>query len=656
MQLSDLIKKIKSYNSKVNLKLIKKAYAFAEEHHKGQTRAMGGPFIEHPLQAAYILAELNMDDTTIVAALLHDVVEDTEATRKDIIDTFGKEIANIVDGVTKIRKLKNMSKEEYHAETIRKVILASIKDIRVILIKLADRAHNMDTIDVFREEKRKRIARDALEIYAPIAHKLGIAILKWRLEDASFKQLRPRVYKEIAENLKQTKKERDREVEKIKSFLTKTIKCGGIKFEISGRPKHIYSIYKKMQRKKLSFEDIYDLRAVRVITDTTGHCYEILGLIHNLWTPIPKEFDDYIANPKSNMYQSLHTVVIGPTRKAIEIQIRTQEMHQIAEDGIAAHWKYKGIKSADRKFEVKLNWMKQVNEWQKESDDAKEFLKLLDLDFFEDEIFTFTPRGRVIELPLGAAVLDFAFAVHSELGERCVAAKVNGHFVPLRKTLHNGDLVEIITSKNQHPSRDWLKIVRTSKAQTKIKQYVRLTQKIPIKSYAKVQELNEELEQWIIDVDNMVKPEIKFSKCCHPLPGDRIVGYATKAEKVAIHKKECRYTKKYIAGTRRKKVNVKWMDNIQTLVDVKVQAMNRTGLFAEILNTLISLSTPIQSAQAKPVGGEEVECNFSMEVSDISHLQDIVLRIKKINGVKQVYIGGKKKSTTHRSRALGHDL
>jgi GTP diphosphokinase / guanosine-3',5'-bis(diphosphate) 3'-diphosphatase len=643
MEITDLIREVKKYNKKSNSTLIKKAYAFAKEHHGDQKRATGGPYIEHPLEVAMILTQLHMDDVTLAGALLHDVVEDTPVTKKDLTSAFGVEIAQVVDGVTKITSLKAMSKEEYHAATIRKVILASIKDIRVVLIKLADRLHNMRSIQVFREDKRRRIARDALEIYAPIAHKLGIASLKWQLEDLSFKNLNPEMYTQINESLQQTQKQREKEVEKIKELLADELKKDKVKFEITGRPKHIYSIYRKMSRKKLSFEDIYDLRAVRIITKDVRNCYEILGILHNLWTPIPKEFDDYIANPKSNMYQSLHTVVIGPTKKPIEIQIRTKEMHKIAEQGIAAHWKYKGIKTQDKKFELKLNWMMQINEWQKDSKDAKEFLKMLHIDFFEDEIFTFTPRGRVIELPSGATVLDFAFSVHSELGEKCVAAKVNGHFVPLRKELLNGDLVEIITSKKQKPSREWLKFVRTSKAQSKIKQYIRSTQKIPVKSYAKVKEVKEAFEQWIVDVDNLVKPDIRFSLCCRPLPGDKIVGFATKTEKVSIHKKECPFTKRYLGGTRRKKVNVKWIDKIQSLVDVKVEAEQRTGLFAEILNTLIALKTPIKSAQAKPAGGDLVESVFTMEVTGISHLQNIVERIKKIQSVKQVYIGTYKK-------------
>ena len=642
MQLSDLIKQLKTYARQEDIAKVKKAYAMAERFHEGQVRASGEAYIDHPLHTAYTLAELKLDSATIAAALLHDTVEDTDCSYDDIKKEFGKKVAELVEGVTKIGFLKSMTKEERHAASIRKVILASIKDIRIILIKLADRVHNMQTLSVFRQEKRQRIAGDALEIYAPIAHKLGIATIKWQLEDLAFKQLDPDAYKEIQNCLKQSQKQREREIEKIKKVLENAMQDNKVGYKIIGRPKHVYSIYKKMQRKQLSFEDVYDLRALRIITDSVGQCYEVLGIIHNLWTPIPKEFDDYIANPKSNMYQSLHTVVIGPTSKPVEIQIRTEEMHRIAEEGIAAHWKYKGIKS-EGKFDKKISWMKQVNEWQKESEDAKDFLSMLHIDFFEDEMFCFTPKGRVIELPKSATVLDFAFAVHSGLGMQCVAAKVNGHFVPLRWKLKNGDLIDIIRSKTQHPSRDWLKIVTTSKAKTKIKQYIRSTQSIPVKSFSKEAEIKKELEAWIIDVDNMMKPEIKLSRCCKPLPGEKIEGYATKTDKVSIHKQGCPHVKKYTVGTRRRKVNVQWMDNIQSVVEVKLDADERTGLFAEVLNTLIALNMPIKHAHAKPLSQEMVECSFNMEVNSIPQLQDVIARVKNIQGVKNVFIGSMSK-------------
>jgi len=635
MQLSDLIKKLKAYEKKPNIALVKKAYAFAERAHEGQTRATGEPYIEHPLHVACILADLKLDDTTIAAALLHDVVEDTVTTQKDLMDEFGKDIAHIVEGMTKIKTLKSLSMEEYHAETIRKVILASSKDIRIILIKLADRLHNMRTIGVFREEKRQRIARDALEIYAPIAHKLGMASVKWELEDLAFQQLQPDIYNDMQKKIHLSQKEREKEIKGIRHAIEAELKGTKISCDISGRPKHIYSIWRKMKKKSKTLEEIYDLAAIRIITDSVRHCYELVGIIHNLWTPIPKEFDDYIATPKSNFYQSLHTVVIGPTNKPVEIQIRTQEMHEIAEQGIAAHWKYKGI-SGEKEFDQKLKWMMEINELQKDSEDAKEFLKMLHIDFFEDEIFTFTPKGKVIELPKGASVLDFAYAVHTDLGDKCIAAKVNGIFVPLRASLKNGDRVEVITAKSQHPSRDWLKIVKTSKAAGKIKRYISQTQTVPVKARARGEAARKELEAWIIDVDSMSKPEIQFSKCCSPLPGDKIIGISRTIGKVTIHRADCPTPKK---SGERKKINVHWVDNIGKIVEVKVHAAERTGLFAEILNTLIALSTPIKAAHAKPIGDRFVECSFEMETAGLAHLQDVIRRIKKIQGVRHVFIG-----------------
>ena len=639
MEISDLLDKIREYNKKANFQLIKKAYNFADEHHKGQKRVSGGPFIQHPLETAYNLAELKLDSETLIAGLLHDVVEDTDVELKEIEKEFGKNVAKLVDGVTKIRKLKSMTKEEVQAESTMKVILASVKDIRVLLIKLADRTHNMETIAALKERKRKRIARDALEIYAAIAHKLGLATIKWRLEDLAFKQLNQKAYKDIKKKLNEKREFRVKEVEKIKRVLEEELKKNKVKhYEIFGRPKHVYSIYKKMRRKKLDFEDISDLRAIRIITKNVKECYEILGIIHNLWTPIPKEFDDYIANPKSNMYQSLHTIVVGPTEKPVEIQIRTEEMNKIAERGIAAHWKYKGIK-ADAKFDKKLAWMKEIEELKKDSENAKDFLNLLNIDLFENAIFTFTPGGKVVELPTDSVVLDFAFAVHTDIGMKCVAGKVNGHFVPLRWKLGNGDLVEIITSKTQHPSRDWLKVVKTSKARTKIKQHIRSIGNIPVKSFNNKREVKKELEEWIIDVDHLVKPDINLSKCCRPMPGDQIIGFATKADKVTIHKQGCPFAKISTMGGRRKKVNVRWLDNIQSIVEIKVDAKDRVGLFAEILNTLVARQVQIKSAAAKPIGNDNVEASFTMETNSLTDLQDIVQRVKKIENVQHVYIG-----------------
>ncbi len=641
MHIDELIQKVKSYEKEEkNIELIKKAYNFAKKAHKDQFRASGKPFIWHPLAVASILADLKLDALTIAAGLLHDVVEDTNVSLDEIKKEFGEKIASLVDGVTNLNKYEFRSMEEYHAESLRKVILASIKDIRILFIRLADKLHNMQTLEYFRKEKQKRIAKEAMEIYAPIAYRLGICSIKWQLEDLAFKYLHPEIYEEISQKIKKSMEHREKEIEKIIAVVRKELEKHGKKdVIIKGRPKHIYSIYRKMQRKKCSFEEIYDVVGIRIITKTVKDCYEILGIIHNMWKPIPKEFDDYIAMPKSNMYQSLHTVVIGEGGQPIEIQIRTEEMDNIAENGIAAHWRYKGV-CDNSEFDNKLNWLKEVLEWKQSLKDYKEFLEMLHIDLFEDEIFTFTPKGKVIELPKGSCVIDFAYAVHSELGERAIGAKVNGKFVPLKTVLKNGDIVEVITSKTQRPSRDWLKYVKTSRARSKIKQYIRSVEKIPVSASASVGEEKKELEEWIISVSGITNPKIKLSKCCNPLPGDQIVGLASKVGRVMIHKKNCKLIKGRTRSLRKFIVHAEWVDKIGPNVEITVRGLNRVGLFVEILNAIISTKTNIKKANAKSAG-ELIECSFLLESRGIDHLKKIISLIKNLNGVKKVYLSKK---------------
>ncbi len=478
---------------------------------------------------------------------------------------------------------------------------------------------------------------EVLNIYAPIAYKLGIASIKWELEDLAFKHLYSKDYHELARKISMSRHSREIEIAMTKGILDKDLTAQGYKVKITGRPKHIYSIYKKMQKKKLTFEQIYDLAALRIITKTVKECYEIIGIIHNIWKPIPNEFDDYIAMPKSNMYQSLHTAVIGPKGHPVEIQVRTEEMDKIAEEGIAAHWKYKGI-SGDRQFDAKLSWLKQILEWQRDSKDYKEFMEMLKVDFFEDEIFTFTPKGDVIRLPKGSTIIDFAYAIHSTIGDSSTGGKVNNQFVPLRTMLKNGDQVEIITAKNHKPSRDWLKIAVTPKAKSKIKEYLKGSQSIPVKSpFRKITE-KKDLEEWIINVENVSNPSIKLAKCCHPLPGDDIIGYTTASEKVTIHKKGCKSINKP-GSVKKRKVKVGWMDSIGSSVEIKVDAINRVGLFAEILNHVVKEQMQMKSANAKSISDTDVECSFTVEAKDIPHLQEIIRKIKTIKDVKKVYIG-----------------
>ncbi|MCI6606445.1 MAG: bifunctional (p)ppGpp synthetase/guanosine-3',5'-bis(diphosphate) 3'-pyrophosphohydrolase, partial [Mitsuokella jalaludinii] len=465
---------VKSYSPKADFDLIRRAYELARKAHEGQTRVSGEAYIIHPLHVAQILTQLHLDDATISAALLHDVVEDTIYTNEQMKEMFGDEVAMLIDGVTKLGRLQYKSKEEAQLESYRKMFLAMAKDIRVIMIKLADRLHNMRTLKYMREDKQKRIARETIEIYAPLANRLGISSIKWELEDLCLRYLEPEIYYDLVENVKQKRKERqsfiDTSIEQIKEKLAEA----NIKADISGRAKHFYSIYKKMKRDNKDLSEIYDLSAVRVLVDSVKDCYGVLGVIHAMWKPIPGRFKDYIAMPKSNGYQSLHTTVM--TRGyPLEIQIRTFAMHQVSEFGVAAHWKYKeagkGAKATGA-VDQKMSWLRQMVNLQQELSDPKEYFEALKVDVFSDEVFVFTPKGDVVDLPKGSIPIDFAYRIHTEVGHHCVGAKVNGKLVPLEYKLKNGDIVSVITNKaNNGPSRDWLNIVASSETRSKIRSW-----------------------------------------------------------------------------------------------------------------------------------------------------------------------------------------
>ena len=472
VEFKHLIDTIHTYLPQAKCDDVTKAYNLAEEAHKDQRRVSGEPYILHPLAVAQILADMKIDTTTITASLLHDVVEDTSYTLEDIKKMFGKEVAFLVDGVTKLSRLNYRTKEDQQLNSMRKMFLAMAKDVRVVVIKLADRLHNMRTLRYMRSDKQKRIAQETLEIFAPLAHRLGIFNIKWELEDLSFRYLEPDKYYDLVDQMKQKRHVREEIVNEAIDVLKKALDEAHIHCEINGRPKHFYSIYKKMKKDNRDLSQVYDLFAIRVIVDDVKDCYGVLGIVHSLWKPLPYRFKDYIAMPKPNNYQSLHTTVIGTRGQPVEIQIRTWEMHRIAEYGVAAHWRYKeGNQTANKDaFDEKMGWLRNLLEWQ-DTSNPKEFVNALKLDAFSDEVFVFSPRGDVIDLPQGSIPIDFAYRIHTDVGHRCVGAKINGKIVPLDYKLKNGDIVEIITSKVGKPSLDWLNIVGSSESRSKIRSW-----------------------------------------------------------------------------------------------------------------------------------------------------------------------------------------
>jgi GTP pyrophosphokinase len=478
-QLNDLIAEIEQLNPTADHDLVRKAYDFAANAHAEQKRLSGEPYINHIVEVARLLVRFKMDIPSVVTGLLHDTIEDTGVTSDTLKNEFGEEIARLVDGVTKIGRITFRTKQEKQAENFRKMLLAMARDLRVIIVKLADRLHNMRTLEHQPAETRERIARETLDIYAPLANRLGISWVKSELEDLSFRYIEPDLYADLLQRVAGRKKERDTYIEDIRSIILKMLADNDIDGEVSGRSKHLYSIFLKMERQGIDFDQIYDLTAFRIIVNSVRDCYGALGIIHSAWKPIPGRFKDYIAMPKANMYQSLHTTVVGPYGGRIEVQIRTEEMHRIAEDGIAAHWKYKeeGKSVTAGREDSGFRWLRQMLEWQQEVKDSKEFLNSVRVELFPEEVYVFTPGGDVKELPKDSTPVDFAYNVHTDVGNRCVGAKVNGKLVPLKTKLSNGDIVEVLTSASHTPSKDWLTFVRTSKARNKIRQWVKTEQR-----------------------------------------------------------------------------------------------------------------------------------------------------------------------------------
>lgn len=626
---NEFIDEIKQFNPNPVESLIRKAFFFAEEVHKGQKRVSGEEYFTHPLEVARILMKLGADSATITAALLHDSVEQTGTTTQEIEKMFGEEVSNLVEGVTKTSEIFE-SKEIYTAENLRKILLATTKDIRVMLIKLADRLHNMRTLGVFRPDKQKRIAQETLDIYAPIAEKLGMWSIKGELEDLSLKYLEPDVYQQIKKRIAEKRKLREEKTAEFIKVIKDKLKEHNIDSSVTGRAKYFYSIYKKMKEDEKTFDQIYDLIGVRIIVHTIPECYRALGVIHELWEPIPGRFKDYIQSPKPNGYQSLHTDVMCLHKKVIEVQIRTVEMHQRAEEGVAAHWLYKGTER-DKEFDRKIAWLKQLLEWKRNSKNAKEFIEVLKIDLFEKEIVVFTPKGDPISLPETATAVDFAYAVHSNIGDHCSKAEVNGKIVPLDHVLKSGDVIYILTLNNAKPSRNWLTFVITSKAKNRIRTALGIETESDPKGGREKKTLEVNPMDYL-EIDAK-KSLVKFSKCCSPEVYSPIIAFETKDGKITIHKKDC---PNISSLENSKQVPVSWREEeSKDIRRLRVMIEDRVGIFAEILNLVSQTKVKVRSINTKTIK-DRISLRFEMEIAEEDKFNELVKRIKSVNKVVDV--------------------
>jgi GTP pyrophosphokinase len=701
-------------SSELDLGAIEAAYVVARDAHEGQLRKSGEPYITHPVAVTEILATLGMDQATLIASLLHDTVEDTQFTLEQIRSDFGDEVAQLVDGVTKLDKLIYGPSAE--AETLRKMVVAMSKDIRVLVIKLADRLHNARTWGFVNPESATRKARETLDIYAPLAHRLGMNAIKWELEDLSFKVLEPKKFEEIERLVQERSPLRAKFSEEVTEMIQADLAEEGVKATVKGRQKHLYSVFQKMVVRGREFNEIYDLVGIRVIVEDVRDCYAVLGSIHARWSPIPGRFKDYIAMPKFNLYQSLHTTVIGPNGKAVEIQIRTTEMHARAEFGIAAHWKYKQKGPADAQTDPGVMWLKQLHEWQQETEDVSNFLDTLRYDLRTPEVFVFTPKGSVIALPAGSTPVDFAYAVHTEVGNRCVGAKVNGKLIPLESALSNGDVIEVVTNKSMHaaPSRDWLNFVKSPRARSKIKAWFSkerkeeaieagqesiarqmrkaglplqkilagqailelahdlhyqdieelyaavgnghvsapsIVEKLSISIGEVVEEHDESLEHLFkrptaakrnssgVDVEGVDDVVVKLARCCTPVPGDEITGFVTRGSGVSVHRLDCINIKDLVENQGDRIVGVKWNTSAKSLflVNIQVEALDRSGLLSDITRTLSEQHVNILNASVSTSKDRIAISRFTFEMADALHLDAVLSAVRGLEGVYDVY-------------------
>ena len=716
-----LIKLVRENMTENDVSLVEKAYFIAKKAHEGQFRFSGEPYIIHPVSVAIILYNLGMDGESMAAALLHDVVEDTDMTKENIQEEFGEDVANLVEGVTKLGKVPIFTKEEQQAENVRKMLMAMSQDIRVIIIKLADRIHNMRTLSFMRPDKRREKAQETLEIYAPIAHRLGIRGVKEELEDLAISYLDPVAYKEIRDRLEQQQSKRKEYLDSIQKKISERIKLVVPNASISGRIKSVHGIYRKMYMQGKSFDEIYDIYAVRIIVDDVIDCYNCLGIIHDMFKSIPGRFKDYISTPKANMYQSLHTTVIGDEGIPFEVQIRTWEMHRTAEYGVAAHWKYKLGMSGRQKFEEKFSWIRQLLESQNVSENPQDIVNTIKTDLVQEEVFVFTPKGTVINLPAGATVVDFAYAIHSAVGNRMVGAKVDGRIVPIDYVVKTGEIVEIITSSQQNkgPSRDWLKFVKTSGARNKIRSWFKkerreeniLEGKMEVEREFKrnfIRLNDQQFDKFILevaqrqrfnsaddffaaigyggvsinkmmphikdeyvkefkqtepaeeDVIKITKPSqkkraksqdgvviegidnclIKLSKCCSPVPGDKIIGFITRGHGVSIHKRDCTNVPKVIelADEPDRWIPAGWDSSVKEdfTATVSMTCLNRVGLRADVSKMIADMRVMIYGINTKSKKDGRASLELTIGVNGIEHLNGVMAKLRKINGVLDV--------------------
>lgn len=706
IRLNDITSQILSYHPKAKVDLIEKAYVYSAKVHQGQIRLSGEPYLSHPLEVAYILTQMKMDPICIVAGLLHDTLEDTDASLDEIKRLFGEETANIVDGVTKISKIQFTNHEERQAENIRKMIFAMSSDIRVIIVKLADRVHNMRTLGFQPEEKQRQIAEETLDIYAPLSGRMGIYWMKSTLQDLCLFYLEPEIYEQIKTGIAQRRGEKEKFIKDMQLLISKKLAEFKINAAVEGRYKHFYSIYKKMQAHELSVSQVYDIVAFRVIVNTIKECYEALGHIHSTWKPIQGRFKDYVSVPKANMYQSLHTTVIGPMGERMEVQIRTWDMHRVAEDGIAAHWKYKEGAVSGKAEEAQFAWLRQLLETQKGLKDPAEFLDTVRMNLFADEVYVFTPKGEVKVLPKGSTPVDFAYGVHSEVGEKCMGAKVNGKMVPLRYKLKNGEIVEIMTSARQHPSKDWLEFVKSPRARTKIRHWVKNQEREESINLGK-NILEKALKERHLTIPNILRSEqffavanefsfhsaedliaeigfgkispkqvigrleprlglgeekhpgimtkmvdrlkrrkaghgitvkgvrdmlIRFANCCHPLPGEAIIGFISRGRGITIHNRECHHIQQ---ADPERLVEVSWeptKDDIY-LAKLKVTSIDKKGILADISSIIAQRDINIIQAEVKITVDQKGISLFTVEVENYKQLKEIMGAIKKVKNV-----------------------